>query len=91
MGIIFDGNIQSLAWDYFFTDEQGRCVAVDARGIVEALRKVYGADALVRELTGRQLSLVIADGACRDPGRGDEVRDRPLIRFGPRTVPLVPR
>jgi len=26
---------------------------VDARGIVEALRKVYGADALVRELTAR--------------------------------------
>ena len=51
MGIIFDGNIQSLAWDYFYTDEQARCVSVDVRGIVEALRGVYGADALVRELT----------------------------------------
>jgi hypothetical protein len=53
VGIIFDGNIQSLAWNYFFTEEQGRAVAVDARGIVEALRSVYGADALVRELTGQ--------------------------------------
>jgi hypothetical protein len=53
VGIIFDGNIQSLAWNYYFTDEQGRSVAVDARGILEALRKVYGADALVRELTVR--------------------------------------
>ena len=53
VGLIFDGNIQSLAWDYVFTDEQGRAVAVDARGILEALRKVYGADALVDELTGR--------------------------------------
>ena len=53
VGIIFDGNIQSLAWDYFFTDEQARCVSVDARGIVEALRAVYGADALVRELSSR--------------------------------------
>jgi hypothetical protein len=52
-GIVFDGNIQSLAWNYFFTEEQGRTVAVDARGILEALTKVYGADDLVRELTGR--------------------------------------
>ena len=53
VGIIFDGNIQSLAWNYYFSDEQGRAVAVDARGILEALRKVYGADALVGELTPR--------------------------------------
>ncbi len=53
VGVVFDGNIQTLAWDYFFTDEQARCVSVDARGIAEALRGVYGADALVRELTGR--------------------------------------
>jgi len=53
VGIIFDGNIHSLAWDYYFDDERGRSVSVDARGIIEALRKVYGADALVRELTGR--------------------------------------
>jgi len=52
VGIVFDGNIQSLAWDYYFTDERGRSVSVDARGILEALRKVYGADGLVRELTG---------------------------------------
>jgi hypothetical protein len=45
--------VKSLAWDYYFTDEQGRAVSVDARAILEALRKVYSADALVRELTGR--------------------------------------
>jgi hypothetical protein len=53
VGIIFDGNIESLAWDYYFDDERGRAVAVDARAIVEALRKVYDAEGLVRELTGR--------------------------------------
>jgi hypothetical protein len=53
VGIIFDGNIHSLAWNYYFTDERGRSVAVDARGILEALRKVYDADGLVRELTIR--------------------------------------
>jgi hypothetical protein len=51
VGIIFDGNIESLAWDYFFTDEIGRAVSVDAQGILEALDEVYDADALVRELT----------------------------------------
>jgi hypothetical protein len=53
VGIVFDGNIESLAWDYFFTDERARCVSVDARGIAEALRSVYGAEALVKELLGR--------------------------------------
>jgi hypothetical protein len=53
VGIIFDGNIQSLAWDYFFTEEQGRAVSVDAQGILEALRKVYDAGALADELTRR--------------------------------------
>jgi hypothetical protein len=50
VGIIFDGNIESLASDYYYTEEVARAVAVDARGIVEALRKVYGAAALVQEL-----------------------------------------
>jgi hypothetical protein len=53
VGIVFDSNIHGLAWDFFYTDERARCVSVDARGIVEALRSVYGADALVRELTAR--------------------------------------
>ena len=53
VGIVFDGNIHSLAWNYYFSDERGRAVSVDARGILEALRTVYGADELVRELTVR--------------------------------------
>jgi hypothetical protein len=53
VGILFDGNIHSLAWDHYYSDERARAVAVDARGILEALRKVYGADELVREITAR--------------------------------------
>jgi hypothetical protein len=51
VGIVFDGNIHSLAWDFYYTDERGRSLSVDAQGILEALRKVYEADALVKELT----------------------------------------
>jgi GGDEF domain-containing protein len=35
------------------TESTGRAVSVDAPGILEALRKVYGADELVRELAVR--------------------------------------
>ena len=52
VGIIFDGNIQSLVLDFIYTDEQARALSVDSRGIIEALRKIYRADKLVAELTG---------------------------------------
>ncbi len=54
VGIIFDGNIQSLVLDYIYTDQQSRAVAVHSAGILEALRKVYSADRLVGELTGKK-------------------------------------
>ena len=54
VGIIFDGDIQSLASDYIYTDQQSRAVAVHSAGILEALRKVYAADRLVAELTGNK-------------------------------------
>src|SRR5579871_794142 len=52
VGIIFDGDIQSLPWNFAYSDAQGRAVSVDSRGILEALRKVYRATALADELTG---------------------------------------
>jgi hypothetical protein len=52
VGIIFDGNIQSLPWRFVYEDKIGRSVSVDSRGIIEALRNIYGATALADELTG---------------------------------------
>jgi hypothetical protein len=53
VGIVFDGNLQSLPWDYQFDDRQGRSLAVHSAGILDALRKVYKADDVVKELTGK--------------------------------------
>jgi hypothetical protein len=53
VGIIFDGNMQSLVWNFVYTDVEGRAIHVDSRAIIEALRKIYGALALADELTGK--------------------------------------
>jgi hypothetical protein len=56
VGLVFDGNIQSFLWEFGYSDTQARCVAVDSRGLIEALRKIYGMGALAGEITGEKLS-----------------------------------
>jgi hypothetical protein len=53
VGIIFDGNLQSLPWDYQFDERVGRSVSVHSAGIIDALKKVYAATDVVKELTGK--------------------------------------
>jgi hypothetical protein len=50
VGLIFDGNIESLVGDFVYEGETNRAVAVHTAAITEALRKIYGADALANEL-----------------------------------------
>jgi len=54
VGIVFDGNIQSLPWNYQYEDKVGRAVSVDCRAILETLRKIYGAKELAKELTSEK-------------------------------------
>ncbi|HEY2584866.1 MAG TPA: S46 family peptidase [Tepidisphaeraceae bacterium] len=50
VGVIFDSNRQGVAENLAYSDAQARAVSVDSRAIIEALGKVYSADALLKEL-----------------------------------------
>jgi hypothetical protein len=57
VGLIFDGNIQSLAGDFVFDETQNRAVSVDSRAMIEALRKVYGANEVADEITKGKMAM----------------------------------
>jgi hypothetical protein len=54
VGLIFDGNIESLAGDFVYDGARNRAVAVHSSGMIEGLRKLYGAGALADELEGKK-------------------------------------
>jgi hypothetical protein len=54
VGLIFDGNIESLAGDFVYDGSKNRAVAVHSAGLIEGLRKLYGAGALADELEGKK-------------------------------------
>ena len=51
VGLIFDGNIQSLPGYFIYDEGVNRAVSVDSRAIMEALRKIYKTQRLVDEVT----------------------------------------
>ena len=53
MGLIFDGNIESLVGDFVYDGTANRAVAVHTGGMTEAMSKLYGAQKLVDELMGK--------------------------------------
>jgi hypothetical protein len=54
VGLIFDGNIESMAGDFVYDGTKNRAVAVHSAGMMEGLRKLYNAGALADELEGKQ-------------------------------------
>ena len=53
IGINFDRNRHGLVRNFVYTDVQARHVAVHSKAVLEALRKLYPAAPLVKELTGK--------------------------------------
>jgi hypothetical protein len=51
VGLIFDGNIQSLVGNFVYDESVNRAISVDSRGMLEVLRKLYDAGHLADELT----------------------------------------
>ncbi|WP_141324070.1 S46 family peptidase [Myxococcus sp. AB025B] len=50
IGLVFDGNIQSLGGEYGFDESVNRTVAVHSDAIIESLKKIYGATRVLEEL-----------------------------------------
>ncbi len=50
IGLIFDGNYESLAGNYFYSPINNRAVGVNSGGLLYALKMIYKADNLVNEL-----------------------------------------
>ena len=53
VGLVFDGNIESLVGDFVYDGTANRTVAVHTGAMTEALIKLYGAQALVDEMLGK--------------------------------------
>ena len=58
VGLIFDGNIQSLVGDFMYDGSVNRAISVDSRGMLEILKKVFDGNALAAELTASPVSSV---------------------------------
>ena len=56
VGLIFDGNIESLPGEFIFTDEKNRTVSVHSSGLLEGLEKIYKATRVSSELRAGKIA-----------------------------------
>ncbi len=54
VGLVFDGNIESLVGSFIYDETANRCVAVHSAAMIEALKKIYGAENLAKEILGEK-------------------------------------
>jgi hypothetical protein len=54
VGLAFDGNSHSIGGSYGYDERLNRAVSLHSAALIEALRTVYGAEALVSEMTLRE-------------------------------------
>ncbi len=66
VGLIFDGNIESLSGNYIYLPDRARSISVDSRGMLEALDAVYEAGRIVEELAN---DVLITDDAAVGAGQ----------------------
>jgi hypothetical protein len=52
VGLVFDGNVESFMGRFFYDDTANRTVSVHSAAMIEALKKIYGAEQLAREILG---------------------------------------
>jgi hypothetical protein len=64
IGLIFDGNIQSLVGNFIYDESVNRAISVDVRAMTEVLRKVFDANQIADELT-KGVASGAATGAAR--------------------------
>ena len=53
VGLVFDGNIESFIGRFFYDDTANRTVSVCSTAIIEAMKKIYGAEKLAQEILGK--------------------------------------
>lgn len=53
VGLVFDGNMESLPGNYIYLPEKNRAVGVHAGGMLAAIKLIYKADRLAKELEGK--------------------------------------
>lgn len=56
VGLAFDGNISSIKGSFIYTHETARMVSVASQGMLEALRAIYKADRIVKELKAGKIN-----------------------------------